>query len=49
MAVEAVADVPHRLNKGMAQAQAFNLASEAPDVDINRPVAAEIIVSPDLV
>jgi len=44
IAVKAVADVAHRLDIGAAQA--FNLAPEAPDVDVNRPVAAEIIVTP---
>jgi len=46
VAPETVANVPYRFNEGVAGV--LNLASETPDVDIYRPVAAKVIIAPDL-
>ena len=47
IAFESVADIPYRFNEGVGGV--FNLASETPDVDIHCPVAAKVIIAPDLV
>jgi len=47
VAPEPVANIPYRFNEGVAGV--LNLASETPDVDVYRPVAAKVIIAPDFV
>ncbi len=44
---KAVADITHGLDKDLPGD--FYFASEPPDMHIHRPVAAKIIISPDLI
>ena len=44
---ELVADIPHCLNKGMGGV--LNLAPKSSDMDVHRPIAAVVVVTPDLV
>jgi len=45
VSTEPVADIPHRPDKAVAGV--FYLATESPYVDIDRSVAAKVVISPN--